>query len=395
MRQFPHFLLICLLWACSSGSQDNPGEDNSEKEFPQPTVGAKAQAYFNQITDPFGRKDRDPYRDELYKSLGYNQGGDSVVDLFQGDLLRFDSLFLTPYVAEKAMQLLPKKLRKELDKNSWTAADLAHYTEIVPEPYTKLITIKIKCPGSEGLAVAYLEKLMEAYEAVANDSLSKMQEAYMARWDELQEQIGKKLDSLNRDMGELSKERGSSSLDDDAFFQKIVKNKAEIRSLELKKKSLSSLRDALSSDPIDYFAIGPSIGSIDPSLNGITQKLVSLDKERRILMSEQSSNQPRIEALQDSIQSQTNRLKSTVVNLLDHVEDVLEKKKQEEKEVREKLFNRRAIIAASKLEREMNQWSDLYSQVLSKQAESEIARAGILPYRPLKIIEAPAAFPIE
>ncbi|MEZ4720825.1 MAG: polysaccharide biosynthesis tyrosine autokinase [Flavobacteriales bacterium] len=176
--------------------------------------------------------------------------------------------------------------------------------------------------------------------------------------------------------------------EEDTYYKRMVDVENEIHSIEMEQSAIDDLTDYLLQNEDVQSLLPPSIfvNYEDPRLSNQVSTLYTLRTEYISLLESGTSSNPKISGLLEHIQS----IKEDIMSYLDGQNRVLTQKKSELVDERARYEGKIMNIPKTQrqilnIERRLAVNEELYSFLLSKRAETVIAKAGLIPET--KIIE--------
>ena len=269
--------------------------------------------------------------------------------------------------------------------------------EISNFDYTTILQITVKDQIQER-AQEFLDTLISVYVDYTNQSEVRINRNTLRNIARQKEKVTSKLDSIS-DVLELQKDTSNYFVDltkeEDALFKQVVSLQARLKELELQLESIESLREYVRNSQ-DKTLLPPSIYIYDDEFlrSSIGELYAQQLKKTKMLASTTPTNPKVVE-----LDTRTNQMR---INLLDYLANLkvaikgnIEDVKRQEQSIRTKMMlipkTQRKL---EKVQRDLDVNKGLFSFLLSKEAETEIAGAGIVPgtkvienARPLGIVE--------
>ncbi|NQV53687.1 MAG: polysaccharide biosynthesis tyrosine autokinase [Flavobacteriales bacterium] len=255
--------------------------------------------------------------------------------------------------------------------------------------YTSIIEITLR-DEIPSRAEEVLDTLAQLYLKNTVQSQTNINENTLNYIDRQLNEVIRIINEIESELESFKEEKAILNLskEEETYFNRFLDLEQQIRSNELEFSSIDELIDyLLKNEEIEYL-LPPSIfvNDNDPKLKDQVSSLYALRAEYNAMMETGTSANPRVASLLDQI----TLLKQDILQYLDARKTALETRQKElvqESDVYESRIKnipktQREIL---NIERRLEVNEELYSFLLSKRAETVIARAGLVPET--KIIE--------
>ncbi|MCK5168729.1 MAG: polysaccharide biosynthesis tyrosine autokinase [Bacteroidales bacterium] len=254
--------------------------------------------------------------------------------------------------------------------------------EIEDVKYSTVIKIKYDATNIDK-SIDYLNKLIDVY---LNRGVEKKNRVAINTIDFINSQIYDIADSLKSAEMRLEEYQSSQKMMNIDFqsqqaYQQLENLQNQKAELILKQKYYTYLQSYLTKNKEIQDLIAPSsMGIVDQLLNGLILELTNLYSEKVDIMVNSKKDNPYLESIKIKIENQKNTLSENVLNSIDRAKislndineriDKLTLEVQSLPETQRKLFN---------YEREFQLQDALYTFLLRKRSEMQIAKASNLP----------------
>lgn len=266
-----------------------------------------------------------------------------------------------------------------------------HHPSLLTEEYAKAVSVKPLFDFGSVLEVALVTKVMEKGRDYVNALMDSFIEYGLREKNRISEKtlmfIEEQLfiieDSLNSVESRMQNFKVANRLlDVNAEFEGVLKDiqllESNIQSLDFELAYYHSLKNYVEVKGVDFEeVIAPSlVGVGDPMLNGLVQHLMQLSLERRKLLSVVNESHPDFLTLDEGVRQVRENVAESIQNLIENTEnrkseslDKLRKHDRQFSNLPQAESNYAHIL------REFRLRENLYTYLLEKRAEAEIARA--------------------
>jgi capsular exopolysaccharide synthesis family protein len=256
-------------------------------------------------------------------------------------------------------------------------------------PYTSIVEIKLQDEISSR-AVEVLDTLATIF---VENTLSNKKEVNRNTLSYIDAQLDEVIGIINNIESELEKYKEQKAIlnltkEEDTYFAQLIQFDTKKRGFDTQLRALDDLTDYLLLDEDVKTLLPPNlfVSNTDPALSKKVEELYGLREEFTDYLNSSTENNPRVSLIEESIGS----LKEDIIRYIESQKVAIQKElkltvvdiSKLEAKIKNIPKTQRQIL---NIERRLTVNEDLYSFLLSKRAETVIARAGIVPET--KIIE--------